>query len=162
MIVCVSICLGANYVKSLNNRINSLSKYIELLSLFKIKLEYELCDIPLMFKVLSQQEEGITKKVLENCICELSCGASLKSSWNKSVDKFSSEMCLSKDDEIIIKDFSNSFGDTDVAGQISNIEMYIELLNKNLEKAEKEAAEKSRVSMSCSLFLGLLISILLI
>ncbi len=162
LVVCVSVYVGASYAKSLKNRINSLSKFIELLTIFMIKIEYELCDIPLMLREISEQEEGIIKEILESCIIEINSGTSLKGSWNKSIDKYSCEMCLSKDDENIIKDFSNSLGDTDVKGQISNIKMYIELLNKKLKKAEKEAAEKSRVSMSCSLFLGLLISILLI
>lgn len=162
MIISASVYIGVGYVNSMKKRIDSLSQMIELLTVVKIKLEYELCAIPELFRLIINQEQGTYLCFLRYCVGEIVAGASLKNAWNKSVDKFSGEMCLSKNDTVLLIDFSQTLGDTDVSGQLSNIEMYIELLSKNLKEAEKEATDKSRVSISCSLFLGLMVSILLI
>lgn len=162
MIILASTYIGVGYVNSMKKRIDSLSQMIELLTVVKIKLEYELCAIPELFRLIINQEQGTYLCFLRYCADEIDAGTSLKSSWNKSVEKFSGEMCLSKNDTALLMDFSQTLGDTDVSGQLSNIEMYIELLGKNLKEAEKEVTDKSRVSISCSLFLGLLVSILLI
>ncbi len=162
LIVSASIYIGVAYVNSMKKRIYSLSQMIELFTVLKIKLEYELCAIPELFRLIIKQEQGTYVCFLEHCISEIDAGASLKIAWNKSVDKFSREMNLSSNDTALLIDFSQALGDTDVSGQISNLEMYIELLHKNLKDAEKELTDKSRVSISCSLFLGLLVSILLI
>ncbi len=154
--------VGVGYINVLKKRISGLEQMIELLTVLKIKLEYELCSIPELFNALKQQQEGKTKIFLEYCLTRIADGSSLKKAWNESVDFISEEMCFIKSDVILMKDFAQSLGDTDISGQIANLTLFIELLKKNLSEAEKILKDKSRVTMSCSLFGGLLISILLI
>lgn len=162
LIVAASIIAGLSYTGVLRKRIKGISFMIELLSALKIKISYEFSAIPELLKEMQckdKQEGGI---FLINCLQYLDGGKDLKSAWNMSVDKFSQEMFLAKKDTDVLKDFSVGLGDSDVNGQITNISLYLEMLKTNLTEAENILKEKSRVTLSCSIFGSLLFSILLI
>ncbi len=161
-IISASFYIGIQYVSKLKKRIYGLSQIIEVLNVLKIKLEYEMSNIPRLFKAIAEQDKSDAGKMLECCALEMDKGLSLKSAWIISIKSFADTMNLSENDVILLCDFSKSLGDTDVLGQISNIELYIQLLDKNLTQAQKELSDKSRVSLSVSVFFGAIVSILLI
>lgn len=152
-----SIGVGLNYIKKLKNRVAALCEACEFINIVKIKMCYELCDIPNLFQTLSDKYFIAQKSSIH-----IKNGNSLKIAWDKSIDEYAEELHLKAEDVSILKDFCTCLGQTDIEGQTSNFNMYSKLMEKNLKEAKNELSDKSRVIFSTSTFVGLLISILLI
>lgn len=157
LIVVSSTTIGLNYINNLKSRVTALNEISEFMSLIKIKMEYELCDIPNILNSLSDKHF-----VAQRCFMHIKSGSSLKSAWHKSADEYAEKLHLKQEDKRLLNDFCACFGQTDIDGQISNFNMYSELIEKNLNEAKAELANKSKVILSTSIFAGILITILLI
>lgn len=119
---------------------------------------------------------SFSKRSITDIITELSCfgGIKLKTicdlsdsenpdfseKWKNSVEKFSSDDCLKKEDEKILLSFGRSLGVTDLQGQSNNCRLHISMLEKQLEKARKELEEKSKTNSALSLFMALAVIII--
>ena len=162
LIVSSSFIAGISFLTVLQKRIKALSFMIELLTALKIKISYEFSALPIVLRELQNQNNYQNNEFLRNCVKELDKGLALKKAWGTSLRMFSQQMHLTKSDIAVLTDFSSSLGDTDINGQIENITLYLELLKCNLKEAENALKDKSKIALSCSLFGGLIISILLI
>ncbi len=80
--------------------------------------------------------------------------------WKTSVETFSSDDCLKKEDAKILVSFGKSLGVTDLQGQSNNCRLHISMLEKQLEKARKEIDEKSKTNSALSLFLAIAVIII--
>lgn len=72
--------------------------------------------------------------------------------WREGVRK--QPFLAAKDRELLIS-LGDSLGQTDTEGQLSFLEMYEELIKKNLEQAAKDYADKGRMYRSVGLLCGL-------
>lgn len=162
LIVTSSVCIGLNYINTLRKRVSGISAMIELLSALKIKINYEFSVLPELLMQMQKKATDTESIFLNECVASLKRGDDLKSAWYAGVSRFSEQMHLIKSDTDILYEFSICLGDSDVSGQISNIQLYTEMLRKNLHDAEDILKEKSKVTLSCSLFGGLIFFVLLI
>ncbi|MBQ7799547.1 MAG: stage III sporulation protein AB [Oscillospiraceae bacterium] len=162
LIVASSVYAALSHIKSLRKRAQGITAMVELLSAMKIKINYEFTSLPELLKSLRLNSTYPISLFLDECVMNLNQGENLKSAWKKSVDRFSDKMNLTQGDINILSEFSLSLGDSDVGGQISNIQLYTEMLRKNLSDAESIIKDKSRITLSCSLFGGLIFLVLLI
>ncbi len=162
MMVGASVFIGLNYIRNLRVRVNGLRAMIEFLSTVRIKISYELSALPELIRELREKSSYPVSDFLDECIIHLDGGSDLKDAWRLAVNKFSKQMNLSKSDISILNEFSAGLGDSDLSGQIANIQLYTEMLEKNLLESENILKEKSKVTLSCSLFGSLIILVLLI
>lgn len=72
--------------------------------------------------------------------------------WKKSVEDFSFDDCLKKEDEKILLSFGRSLGVTDLQGQSNNCRLHISMLEKQLEKAQNDFERKSKMNSAISFF----------
>lgn len=80
--------------------------------------------------------------------------------WQDMLSRFCDVLC---DDDIkLLKDFASQLGKTDTDGQLSNIEMYTQLLSKNISSADDSIIKKSKLYRVLGFSLGLAVSILVI
>lgn len=157
LIIFSCAAIGINHVNNLKNRVLALSETREFVNILKIKMDYELCDIPSIFDSL-----GDKYFIAKNSLLHIKNGYSLKIAWNNSIDEYARKTHLNSGDISILKDFCICLGQTDIEGQISNLSMYSTLLEKRINEAKSELSDKSKVIYSTSIFSGLLISIILI
>lgn len=157
LIIASSTAAGINKVSALKKRIYALCGISELMNLLKIKITYELCDIPNAL-ILLADKYPLAKK----CVIHIKDGKSLKDAWNSAVYEFGTETCLKEKDLNILEDFCVCLGETDIEGQISNFDMFIELVKKSASEAQAELNSRIKIILSTSTFTGILISILLI
>ncbi len=162
LIVSSSVCIGISYINTLKKRVNGISIMIELLSALKIKINYEFSALPDLLTQMQKKATDSELILLNECVSCLKRGADLKSAWNAGIGMFSEQMHLTKKDTEVLNEFAICLGDSDISGQISNIQLYTEMLKKNLSEAEGVLKEKSKVTLSCSLFGGLIFFVLLI
>lgn len=69
---------------------------------------------------------------------------------------------LTKSDIRLLMSFAENLGKTDVDGEISHIQMYVELLSSRVSDAQNSINSKSKLYRSFGVSLGLLISIMLL
>lgn len=119
---------------------------------------------------------SFSKRSITDIISDLSCFGEMKlktmrelslsenpdfsEKWKKSVESFSSDDCLKKEDEKILLSFGRSLGVTDLQGQSNNCRLHISMLEKQLEKARKELEEKRKTNSALSLFMALAVIII--
>lgn len=105
-------------------------------------------------------------------LCARSCGldgfefdssdAPFQDLWRSEIKALSSKYHLNNSDRELLTELGNSLGTTDAEGQLHLIELYKSLLAKQLEAAEAEQRQKTRVYVSVGLFSGLSLAIVLI
>ena len=152
-----SVLFGLDYIKRLNDRVYALHEINDLLNLIKIKISYELCDIPYLLKTL--EDKYLIAKI---CVFYLENEHNLQTSWVNSIAEYGKKNHLKSEDICLLNDVVVCLGKTDIGGQISNLNMYLKLIEERLELTKSEVGSKSKVAFSTSIFTGLLISIILI
>lgn len=157
LIIFSSAGIGIIHIKNLKNRVTALCEINEFINIIRIKINYELCDIPNILNLLSDKYF-----IAQYCYIHIKNGKSLKSAWYESVDKYAEKMHLKAEDISLLKDFCVCLGQTDIEGQVSNFNIYSKLIEKNSKEAKSELENRTKVIFSTSMFAGLLISILLI
>ena len=162
MIVGASVFIALNYIGNLRIRVLGIRSMIELLSYIKIKISYELLPLPILIQEFREKNGYPISDFLDECNAHLNNGRSLKDAWLLAVNSYSSQMCFTREDTSILKEFATELGESDLNGQITNIQLYTEMLEKNLLESEHILKEKRKVTLSCSLFGSLIVLVLLI
>lgn len=80
--------------------------------------------------------------------------------WNNLLKSYDSK--LKKSDIKLLLSFAQNLGKADVNGEISHIQMYIDMLNDCVEDAKNNINSKSKLYRTLGVSFGLLISILLL
>lgn len=147
VIVLSSTMIGFYYSHRLYTRKITLQKFINELKSSVTHIRYNsdnLCDI------FADRFVGFTFSEDEPFL----------SQWMGLLKKYNSK--LNKDDITLLLSFAENLGKSDVNGEISHIQMYIEMLNDSVEDAKNNINSKSKLYRTFGISIGLLISILLL
>ncbi len=154
----IAICsyIGILKSKSFENRVIELSKFQSALVMFESKLKFTYEPIKNIFEEISnviyknesniffftsKEEKDINKAWCENA---------------------SNILFLNNSDKEVIKTMGKLLGKTDIEGQLSEISLGLDLINKQLVDAEYERNKNSKLYKTMGVILGLGISIILI
>lgn len=107
------------------------------------------------------------KEYVSNCPAEIetiykSCYGSCKDVEFTNGKIIVKQAYLLKEDCELLKEFFATLGALDLNSECARINLYSELLKKQIISAEKEAAESSKIWQTCSFCVGIGISILII
>lgn len=83
-----------------------------------------------------------------------------ESQWKDMLEKY--HKILNSDDLNVLQEFSKTLGTSDVSGELTNIDMYIEMLKLRVKDAELNISLKGKLYKTLGLSFGLSIAILLI
>lgn len=161
LIVAGSVGCGLCYLRTLFRRTSGLMTLVELLELFQIRLSYEYSTLPHLFESIEDPDKRFAP-LTEYCLQALQQGMNLKDAWQKGAESYADTYCLKPEDLSALKAFSQCLGETDLEGQLANIALYREIFQKKATEAEQFCRDQRKLTLSCSLFGGLLLSILLI
>ena len=157
LIVLICTCLGFEKSNNYGKRVLELQKIKNSLNYFKSKIEFTYEPIKEILEGISksiyQAEENIfykTNKYMENSNVNLA--------WNKAVDE---ETKISKEDKDILKMFGKLLGKTDKKGQISEIDLSLNFIEKQIQKAEVEKNKNAKLYKSLGVLIGCGITIIL-
>lgn len=81
--------------------------------------------------------------------------------WNKSINEAEKILNLNVEDIDILKDMGKMLGKTDIEGQISQIKITSNFLDKQIEKAEEEKRKNEKLCKTLGTITGLIIIIIL-
>jgi len=146
------LILAGQYVnRRMKKRIFSLRQLIVLIENIDSHISYSRKNIFEIISDLIGREEVKLRIMSELIKCD---NGNFSDNWKNSVENFSSEDCLNKEDENILKSFGKSLGITDTNGQTSNCRLHKVMLEKQLNDAEEKLKEKSKVNTAVSFFLA--------
>lgn len=159
MIFIIIICsyIGIIKAKKFETRVIELNKFQNALTMFKTKIEFTYEPIKNIFEEISKiiylEDKNIFKLTIES-------EEEIDQAWKISADKFYE--VFNKEDIDIMKMFGKLLGKTDIEGQVSEILLTQNLIEKQIEKAEYEKSKNSKLYKSMGVICGLGICIILV
>ncbi len=151
--------IGILISKKYTNRVSELKNMKNALSMFETKIKFTYEPIPKIFEEIAKQIDGNVGKIFDNSykmMNEKSAGIA----WVDSIDEVESSM--NKEDKEILKNLGKLLGKTDIEGQISEIELVDNFLNKQIELAEGEKLKNGKMYKTLGGVIGLALVIILI
>lgn len=158
MIVSVSSYIGVLKSEKYKNRIIELREMKSALNIFKNKILFTYEPIGEIFKqIYSVTNENISQ-IFKDFLSKLE-NMPVSDSWDLAIEENINS--FTKEDKVILKNFGRFLGANNKDGQISEIEMTNEFLNKQIENAEMDRNQNERLYRSLGVIIGIGISIIL-
>lgn len=158
LILVLLICtyLGIQKAKVYEKRYKELQYFQSALNMFKSKLEFTYEPINNIFsdisKIIYNGSSNIFLNTIEN-------KENLNLAWMNSVENNNQ---FNDEDKDIIKTFGKLLGKTDIKGQVSEIELMQNLIEKQISNAELEKNKNVKLYKTMGIISGLGICIILI
>lgn len=158
LIICICSYLGICKAKTYEIREKELKRIKSSLSFFKSKIEFTYEPIQEVFEQISKSvylhKDNIFLRTTEHMK-----SLDINSAWNESIEENEN---FNSEDKEILKMFGKLLGKTDKSGQLSEIEITQEFIEKQIEKAEQEKIKNSKLYKTLGIISGVGIVIILI
>lgn len=158
-IIVASTFLGILFSKKYSNRERELKEIKSALNIFATKIKFTYEPIPNLFLEISNKIGGNVGEIFERASIRMK-EESAGSAWVNSLLEVKSN--LIEEDISILKNLGRMLGQTDIEGQISEIEVVNQFLNTQLENARQERAKNEKMYRNLGIISGLTIAIILI
>ena len=156
----ICMLVGRLISKKYRNRVEELKQMQNALNMVKTKMRFTYEPLPDIF-------EEVQEKVTNFNIASIfqKAGSNMKEktagqAWRETLEE--QETNFTKEDHEIIKNFSRLLGKTDLEGQLSEIELVVELLEVQRRKAEESRNKNEKMYQTLGMVAGLAIVIILI
>ena len=142
-------------------RLNELNEFKNFLNIFKTKIRFTCDTIPDIFQDFSEK----TKKNISKIFCLANKKMKYETAgqaWEEAIEETKPELNLKEEDVNVIKMLAKMLGNTDIEGQISQIEITEKLLETQIDEAKEEKDKNQKLYQKLGTTIGLGIVILLI
>ena len=159
LIIVASSYIGILFSKKYANREKEIKQMKTALNMFATKIKYTYEPIPSLFMEIANKIGGNIGSIFSlasTTMKEETAG----DAWEKALNEVNHN--LSKEDIAILKNLSKLLGQTDIEGQISQIEVVNEFLTSQLENANEERRKNEKMYRTLGIVTGLTIAIILI
>ena len=151
--------IGMLISKKYEERVKELKEFKNALNMFKTKIKFTYEPIPEIFEQISKQIHTNTGAIFKLASCNMEA-LTAGEAWNMAVD--TNILNINEEDKSILKNLSKLLGQTDLEGQISQIELTSNFLDEQIVKAEKERLKSEKMYRTLGMVIGLAIVIILI
>lgn len=162
LVITASCGIGFSKTAELKERVKYLGNMRNAITILENEICFSQTVILSAFEKISSTAQEPIKQLFEeakNLIAE-SNGDAIATVWKTAVDKLSNS--FHKDDIFVLTEFSECLGEYDVEGQVKSLKHYALKLTQ-AEDGAKEIYEKNkRLYKSLGLYIGILISAILI
>lgn len=158
-IVIASTFLGILFSKKYSNREKELKEMKSALNIFATKIKFTYEPIPNIFLEISNKIGGNIGMVFERAATRMK-EESAGDAWNNAFSDIQSN--LIEEDIVILKNLGRLLGQTDVEGQIAEIEVVIQFLDTQLDNARQEKIKNEKMYRTLGIVGGLTIAVILI
>ncbi len=159
LIFATSTGLGILYSQKYQKRVNELKDFKTALNMLKTKIRFTYAPLKEIFYDISKSITSKTGKIFEEAADYMDkVGAT--DSWTSAVK--SAELCVTKEDKEVICQFGKLLGKTDLDGQLNEIELSLNFLETQIQKAEEEKNKNAKLYKSLGVIAGAGIIIILI
>ena len=155
----IFICsyIGILKAKTYENRVTELNKFQNALVMFKSKIEFTYEPLKSVFEDIS----NIIYKNKENIFyLTIQKDRNICDAWIEATDSVKNSLNL--EDRQIIKMLGKLLGKTDIKGQVNEISLTQNLIEKQIEKAEIEKNKNVKLYKTMGIIMGMGICIVLV
>lgn len=158
-VIIILICayLGIEKAKNYDRRVLELQKIKNGFGFFRSKIEFTYEPIKEILGQISSSIYSGKENIFKNTR-EYMTEQDVNSAWNKAVEN---ESKISKEDKDILKMFGKLLGKTDKKGQISEIDLSLNFVDKQIQKAENDKTKNSKLYRALGFLVGIGITIIL-
>lgn len=159
LIIIVSAYIGFYKSKKFFYRVKALKDFKSALNIFRSKIEFTYEPIGDIFneisKVIYLGEDNIFKN-----FNKIGSTEDTNFAWNKTIEESSFE--FTNEDKEVLKLLGKMLGKTDKTGQISQIDLVDNFLDKQILEAEEEKNKNEKLYRTLGIVCGLVIAIILV
>lgn len=158
LILMLSSNLGKILSKKYVHRLEELEEFKNSLNIFKNKIKFTYEPIPDIFEEISKTKIKNVGKIFKKAK-EIMNNEPANTAWEKAIEESNNN--LKEEDKTILKTLSKLLGQTDVEGQISQIEITDKFLDTQIKDAVEEKQKNEKLYTRLGTIIGLAIVILL-
>lgn len=159
LVLITSSLIGRFIAKKYSYRLEELEEIKNILNVFKSKIRFTYEPIPEIFREIASNAQENIGQIFEKAgknMQDFSAGEA----WEKAVQ--TSETNLTNEDLHVLLMLSKMLGQTDIEGQISQIEITENFLEKQIKEAQQEKNRNEKLYRKLGTTIGLAIVIILI
>lgn len=160
LIFLLSILLGNAISNKYKNRVAELRDFKSALNLLKAKIKYTYEPIPDIFLEISNKFDNTVGSIFKISKEKMSTCTAGKA-WEMAVEEYSL-LSITKEDKKTLKGLGKLLGKTDKDGQISEIELTEQFLDRQIENAEAERVKNERLYKTLGGIVGCALVIILV
>ena len=153
--------IGNLYSKKYVKRVEDLEKMKNMLNVFKAKIKFTGLTIQEIFSQLYQDNQDNIGEIFK-VANEYMNDKSTKDAWNTALDDMKNKNDLNPEDINVLKSLGKMLGNTDIEGQVSQIELTENLLNEKIMEAQEAKKKNAKLYKTLGIATGLAIAIILI
>ena len=151
----IGILISKKYV----NRVNELREFKNALNIFKTKIKYTYEPLPEIFAEISENIDSNISSVFKTASDKMDiCAAG--EAWDLALKM--DELNIDEEDRNILRNLGKLLGKTDMQGQVNQIEMTSDFLDKQIRKAENQKDKSEKMYRTLGMIIGMAIVIMLI
>ena len=155
----IASVIGFLISKKYTYRLNELEEMKTALNIFKSKIKFTYAPIPEIFNDISLNSSKNISKIFSNAKYNLE-NQLAGQAWENAIEM--TECYFNKEDKQNLKSLSKLLGETDLEGQVSQIELTEIFLEKQIKQALEEKNKNGKLYKKLGAIIGLVIVIILI
>ena len=129
--------IGNTYAKKYVSRVKELEKMQNLLNIFKSKIKFTGLTIQEIFNQIYDDNKDVVGDIFKRASLNME-NMSAKDGWEKAIEESQDKLSLNKEDFTTIEILGKMLGNTDVEGQVSQIELTEKLIEDQIENAKQK------------------------
>ena len=145
--------------KIFENRVKELREFRNNLNIMKNKIKFTYEPLKEIFCDIANESASAVEKIFEKISIKME-NNQLKEVWENSIQE--ADISLNQEDKDIIKRLGKLLGQTDVDGQLSEIELTESFLDIQIQKAEEAKKKNQKLYKTLGIVMGLVFVIILI
>ena len=154
----LSTGIGLVISKSYENRVVELREFKNILNIMKTKIKFTYEPLAEIFKQIANKNETNIEKIFSQMAIQMTYSQT-KEVWEYCIQE--ADISINQEDKDILKKLGKLLGQTDVEGQVSEIEVTENFLNMQIDKAEEDKKKNQKIYKTLGVTLGLIFVIIL-
>lgn len=154
----LSTAIGLTISKIYENRVVELKEFKNILNIIKTKIKFTYQPLAEMFKEIANKNETNVEKIFGQMANQITYFQT-REVWENCIQN--ADISINQEDKDILKKLGKLLGQTDVEGQISEIEVTENFLNMQIEKAEEAKKKEQKMYKTLGITIGLIFVIIL-
>ena len=161
LILISSSLIGRFLSKRYVYRLQELEEIQNCLNIFKSKIKFTGLTIQEIFNQIYDDNKDVVGDIFKRASLNME-NMSAKDGWKKAIEESQDKLSLNKEDFTAIETLGKMLGNTDVEGQVSQIELTEKLIEDQIENAKIEKQKNTKLYKTLGVTVGLTAVILLL
>ena len=154
----LSTAIGLTISKIYENRVIEIKEFKNILNIIKTKIKFTYQPLAEIFKEIANKNETNVERIFGQMANQITYFQT-REVWENCIQN--ADISINQEDKDILKKLGKLLGQTDVEGQISEIEVTENFLNIQIEKAEEAKKKEQKMYKTLGITIGLIFVIIL-